>query len=88
MHFHNIDIVVNVYDEHMVRKRQMLSVDDISEILSTKVIGTIPLDRNVIICQNKGVPVCEIRTKSRPVFSMISKKLNLENSKKEAGVLC
>lgn len=77
MHFTDISVIVNAYDERMVRKHQMLSYRDISEILSTKVIGTIPLDKNVIICQNKGVPICEIRTKSRPVFSTISRQISI-----------
>lgn len=77
MHFTDISVIVNAYDERMVKRHQMLSTADISDILSTKVIGTIPLDKNVIICQNKGVPICEIRTKSRPVFTMISQQINI-----------
>lgn len=77
MHFTDISVIVNAYDERMVKKHQMLSSGDISEILSTKVIGTIPLDKNVIICQNKGVPICEIRTKSRPVFTTISQQISI-----------
>lgn len=76
-HFTNMSIVVNAYDEKMVRKRQMLSTSDIQEILDTTIIGTIPLDKNVIICQNKGVSVYETRTRSKPLFIKLSQKLNI-----------
>lgn len=65
------------YDEKMVKKHQILSVEDIEEVLSTYVIGTIPIDKNVIICQNKGISPLTIRTKSKSDFIMLSKKISL-----------
>lgn len=75
--FTDIDLIVNAYDEKMVKKHQILSVEDIEEVLSTYVIGTIPIDKNVIICQNKGISPLTIRTKSKSDFIMLSKKISL-----------
>ena len=74
-HFRSVSVVVNAYDERMVRKHQMISSDDIANILSANVMGTIPLDKNIIVCQNRGVPICEMHTKSRRVFSILSRQM-------------
>ena len=71
----DISLVINAYDEKMVRRHQMLSRKDIEELLSVKALGVIPIDRNVLICQNKGISMMDIRTKSKAYFNNISRQI-------------
>jgi septum site-determining protein MinD len=41
----------------MVRRHDMLSTEDILELLAIDLIGIIPEDDSVIISTNKGMPV-------------------------------
>ncbi len=75
LHYNIIGVIVNAYDEKLIKRKQMLSLKDISDLLSINIIGSIPMDKNVIICQNKGIPLLEIKTKSKSNFVFISKKL-------------
>lgn len=71
-HLDDISVIVNAYDKHMVRRHQMISDNDITALLSTRIIGTIPYDKSVIICQNRGIPVREAKSRLAPVFARIS----------------
>lgn len=71
-HLDDISVIVNAYDKHMVRRHQMISDNDITALLSTRIIGTIPYDKSVIICQNRGIPVREAKSRLAPVFAHIS----------------
>ena len=62
-HLDDISVIVNAYDKHMVRRHQMISDNDITALLSTRIIGTIPYDKSVIICQNRGIPVREAKSR-------------------------
>jgi septum site-determining protein MinD len=41
----------------MVKNNDMMSVDDILEILSIKLLGVIPEDEQVIVSTNRGEPL-------------------------------
>ena len=41
----------------MVRKGDMMSVDDVTEILAVDLLGVIPDDEYVVIATNQGEPV-------------------------------
>jgi septum site-determining protein MinD len=41
----------------MVKNNDMMSVEDVLEILSVKLIGVIPEDEQVIVSTNKGEPL-------------------------------
>jgi len=41
----------------MVKKGEMLSADDVTDILGIKIIGIVPEDEYVIPASNSGVPV-------------------------------
>jgi septum site-determining protein MinD len=53
----NISMLVNRIRMDMVRKKEMLDVSDIEELLRIKVLGVIPDDESVIVSTNKGEPV-------------------------------
>ncbi len=49
-------LLVNRMKDDMVRRGQMLSVDDISDILSIELLGIIPDDEKILYSTNKGEP--------------------------------
>jgi septum site-determining protein MinD len=50
-------LVINRTRADMIRKGDMLSVDDVLEILSVRLLGVIPDDELIIISSNRGVPL-------------------------------
>ena len=50
-------IVVNRLRIDMVKEKNMLSVEDILDILAVKLLGVVPDDENVVISTNKGEPL-------------------------------
>ncbi len=52
-----IDLVINRIRMDMVRRGDMMSVDDVMDILSVPVIGTIPDDEDIVISTNQGEPL-------------------------------
>lgn len=50
-------LVLNRIRQDMVRKGEMLSADDVTDILAIKMIGIVPEDQYVVPASNKGVPV-------------------------------
>ncbi|MBC2855512.1 septum site-determining protein MinD [Cetobacterium sp. 2A] len=53
----NPKLIVNRIRMSMVKEGNMLSVDDIVDILAIDVIGIIPDDENIVISTNKGEPL-------------------------------
>ena len=53
----NPRIVVNRLRIDMVKDKNMLSVEDILDILAVKLLGVVPDDENVVISTNKGEPL-------------------------------
>jgi len=60
----NINLIINRVRPEMVQRNNMISVDDIVDILSTNIIGVIPDDKNIIISTNRGEPIVKDRGKS------------------------
>lgn len=53
----NPSLVVNRIKPHMVKNETMMSVEDVQEILSIKLLGVIPDDEAVVNSSNRGEPV-------------------------------
>lgn len=51
------EVIVNRLNYDMTKKGDMLDVADIVEILSVKLIGVVPDDRNITVSTNKGEPI-------------------------------
>ena len=71
----NIELIINEYDERLVRKKYMLSKEDISELFDIPILGTIPHDEKVIISQNRGIPVVTMRSKATRQFMYLSEQM-------------
>ena len=61
-HIQNIHIVINEYNRFLVMKQNMLSEKDILDFLGEECLGLVPFDNKVIISQNRGIPVLELRS--------------------------
>lgn len=66
----NPELIVNRLRPGMVKKGEMMDVDDIVDLLSIDLIGVVPDDENIITQTNKGEPV--IRNKRAPSRKSIS----------------
>lgn len=53
----NPKLIVNRLRVEMVKDGNMLSVDDVTDILGIKPIGIVPDDENIVISTNKGEPL-------------------------------
>lgn len=49
-------LIVNRVRYDMVKRGDMMSVDDVKEILSEEVIGIVPDDEDIVVTTNKGEP--------------------------------
>jgi len=50
-------LLINRLNPEMVRHKNMISAEDVVDLLAIQLIGIIPEDKNVIISTNTGVPV-------------------------------
>ena len=50
-------LIINRLNTEMVRKGEMLSTEDVVEILAIDLIGIVPEDKEIIIATNRGTPV-------------------------------
>jgi septum site-determining protein MinD len=79
-------LVVNRISPQLVKRGDMLSQSDVIEILALELLGTIPLDDQVIATTNKGVPaVLEGKSLAAKEFTRIAKRLaGIEVEEKES----
>jgi len=49
-------LILNRIRPDMVRRGDMLSTEDVIEILAIQLVGIVPDDESIIVCTNKGVP--------------------------------
>jgi septum site-determining protein MinD len=73
-----INLVVNRLRPEMVKLDEMLSVDDILDLLVVPLIGIIPDDKRIITSSNRGEPVVLSKEPSLPGIAIknIAKRLN------------
>lgn len=50
-------LVLNRIKAEMVKRGDMLSPDDVIDVLAIKLLGIIPEDENILVSSNRGVPV-------------------------------
>lgn len=53
----NPRLIVNRVRKEMVRKGQMMDIEDLQEILNVSLLGVIPEDERILISSNKGEPI-------------------------------
>lgn len=73
--FSKIELVVNRMRYDMVRRGDMMSVDDVVDILSIPLIGVVPDDENVVIATNQGEPLVGNHTMAGRAYRNICLRL-------------
>ncbi len=54
---HKIDLIINRIRMDLVRRGDMMSNEDVIEILAVSLIGAVPDDENIVIASNQGEPL-------------------------------
>ncbi len=69
-------LVINRVNTDMVKRGDMLSVDDILDLLAIDLIGIVPEDENVIVASNKGQPLTlDTKNRAGQAFQNIARRL-------------
>lgn len=70
-------LIVNRIVPEMVERGDMLSHDDMVDVLSIELLGLVPMDDQVIVCTNTGTPlVMQKGSKAGEAFRRIAQRLN------------
>ncbi|HVM70905.1 MAG TPA: septum site-determining protein MinD [Anaerolineales bacterium] len=69
-------LVINRLNPAMVRRGDMLSVDDVLDLLAIDLIGIIPEDETIIVASNRGQPLAmDGKNKAGVAFQNIARRL-------------
>jgi septum site-determining protein MinD len=72
-------LVINRIKPGMVRRGEMLSPEDVLELLAVELIGLVPEDENVVVSTNRGMPVAlDGKSKAGTAFKNIARRLRGE----------
>lgn len=71
----DIQLIVNRVRMDMVRRGDMMSVDDVMDILAIPLMGTIPDDEAIVISTNQGEPLAGTNTPSGQAYLDISRRI-------------
>ena len=75
-----INLIINRIRPNMVKTDDMMSIEDVKNILGIDLVGVVPDSEKIIIASNRGEPIV-LETKSLPgkAFENISRRLNGES---------
>lgn len=72
-------LIINRLNPTLVKRGDMLTSEDILELLAIELIGIVPEDENVVVSTNRGQPVAlEGKTKAGQAFQNIARRLKGE----------
>lgn len=70
-----IELVINRLRMDMIKRGEMMSVEDVAEILAVDLLGAIPDDEAVVIATNQGEPLCGKPSMSGKAFENICRRI-------------
>lgn len=79
----NIYLLVNKLRPELIKKGDMMSAEDVNEILGIDIIGCVNDDVNIVIATNRGEAIVNTNTQSGRAIKEIAEKLNGTFSKNE-----
>ncbi|RTZ60294.1 MAG: septum site-determining protein MinD [Gammaproteobacteria bacterium] len=80
MEKNEIYLIINRIDWKKVKKGEMMSVDDVKEILKIPVLGVVPYEDKMVDFTNRGIPiVLEEKYNASKAFIDIAKRINGED---------
>jgi septum site-determining protein MinD len=69
-------LIVNRLNPAMVKRGDMLSVEDVLDLLAIELIGVVPEDENVVVASNRGQPLAfDGKDKAGQAFQNIARRL-------------
>ncbi len=72
-------LILNRLNPALVKQHDMLSAEDVLDLLGIQLIGIVPEDENVIVGSNRGVPVAQdSKSRAGQAFRNIAKRLKGE----------
>lgn len=72
----NPSLIINRLNPTLVKNNDMLSAEDVLDLLGIRLIGIVPEDENVIIGSNRGAPVVtDGKSRAGQAFRNIAKRL-------------
>jgi septum site-determining protein MinD len=73
-------LIINRINPDMIRKGDMISTQDIVDLLAIDLIGIVPEDEDVLVSTNRGLPISlDGRSKAGEAFRNISRRMMGEN---------
>lgn len=75
----NSRLIVNRIRPDLIRRGDMMSIEDVSEILAIDLIGAVPDDENIVISTNQGTPLVGNSTPAGQAYMNISRRVTGEN---------
>ena len=69
------DLIVNRIRMDMVKKGDMMSIEDVVDILSVNLIGAVPDDENIVISTNQGEPLVGSDTLAGKAYMNICRRI-------------
>ncbi len=70
-----IDLIINRIRMEMVKRGDMMSVEDVTEILAVDLLGAIPDDEQIVVATNQGEPVLGMDSLAGQAYLNICKRL-------------
>ena len=71
----DIHLIINRLRPDMIARGDMMSVDDVMDILSVPVIGTVPDDEDIVISTNQGEPLVGMNGYAGQAYLNICKRI-------------
>ena len=70
-----IDLIVNRVRMDMVRRGDMMSIEDVTDILGIPLIGAIPDEEEIVVSTNQGEPLAGMNSASGQAYLNICKRV-------------
>ena len=72
-------LIINRLNPNLVKRGDMLTADDVLELLAVELLGIVPEDEHVVVSSNRGQPVVlNGKTKASLAFNNIARRMNGE----------
>ena len=71
----SIDLIVNRVRMDMVRRGDMMSVEDVMDILAVSIIGAVPDDEGIVVSTNQGEPLVGEQSLAGQAYLNICKRI-------------
>lgn len=73
-----MDLIINRIRMAMVKRGDMMSVEDVTEILAIDLIGAIPDDEKIVVATNQGIPVIGTDSLAGKAYMNICRRIDGE----------